>query len=195
MGNLRFWLFRGLTIVAIGLMLISWFLPWWYARFDMLPGIDDAVTIHPYGLSHRLESTMAYAGEGTEMPTWFTPFMWAYISLCILLLLYSLFLKYRTFNLLGKFKFSLPGTIIGIVGFSFILVAVLAVIVAAIRTGQLGGMKLLGYSFVQLGWVMDTGAYGTLQLGYYLAYVAGLLCILLALFRNKIIGQSELNTK
>jgi len=49
MGNVRVWLFRGLVAIAAGLMLASWFMPWWSCDIEAL-FVKDAAIIHPYGL-------------------------------------------------------------------------------------------------------------------------------------------------
>ena len=52
MGNSKIWLFRGLVLVGIGLLLLSWFMPWWSINvYEIGP---DAAVIRPWGLETQL---------------------------------------------------------------------------------------------------------------------------------------------
>jgi len=188
MGSFRVWLFRGLVIVAAGLLLFSWFMPWWRA---FIATINGQVQIHPWGLKHNLIGPDAAYMAGTEMPAFFAPLMWTYLGICIALLLFSLLVKEKTFNL-GKFKLSLPKVLIGGVGLSYIVVVVLAVIIAAIRTGDFYGTPLIGVTYVAFNDV-GTAVEAGLLFGYWLACGVGPLLIVLALLRNKIIGKAKLS--
>ncbi|GAI56414.1 unnamed protein product, partial [marine sediment metagenome] len=177
--------FRILVLAAAGLMLVSWFMPWWAASILELG--EAAVVIRPWGLEADLRE-MNPMIAGSDMPVWFAPLMWTYLGICIGLLLLSLLVKGKAFSL-GKFRFSLPKVLIGGVGLSYIVVVVLAVIIAAIRTGDFYNVKLIGYSFVSLGESYESGIESGLQFGYWLASGVGSLLIVLALFRNKIVGK------
>lgn len=191
MSNSRVWVFRGLVIVAGGLMLLSWFMPWWSCVVYEL-GSKDIVVIHPYGLWQNTAALGPWVSflKGAEMPVWFAPFAWTYLGICVILLLYSLFAKEKTFNL-GKFRLSLPQVLIGCVGLSYILTVIIAVIVAAIRTADFG-MHLIGYSYIDRGYPYVSDAHAGFLFGYWLAWGVGLLLIALALLRNRIIGKAKL---
>ncbi len=190
MSNIRNWLYRFLVFVGGGLLLLSWLMPWWsmFSRY-----LDkNIVIIRPWGLENDL-GTQAWAIQGSAMPEWFAPVMWVYLGLCIVGLLYAIIFKDRKIRLIRK-QFNLNRFVVGFVGLSYIFIVVLAVIVAAVRTGDFfGGLHLIGYSTVDLALV---GAYdnydtveGALLPGYWLACAVGPLLVLLALFRNKIIGK------
>ena len=185
MSNARVWLFRVLILAAAGLMLYSWFMPWWMANVFEIA--EDAVVIRPWGLEENL-GPMVSMIKGSDMPAFFAPAMWTYLGLAIAALLFALWVKDRDVRLL-RINFNLPKFIIGLVGFSYIVVVVLAVIIAAIRTGDFYGLKLIGYTFVDLGDPMVSGIEAGLLLGYWLACAIGPLLIVLALLRNKIIGK------
>lgn len=190
----RILIFRVLVIVAAGLLLTSWFLPWWSCTLDTMPGIEDALVIHPYGLdAHQVSGLfhlMPEEGAEAEMPVWFTPVMWLYLGLCILGLLFAAWKMNKSIRLMGR-NFNLSKLLIGIVGFSYIIIVVLAVIVAATRMAEFN-MSFIGYSFVSFYWVVETGTNATLRFGYWLACGVGPLLIVLALLRNRIIGRPKL---
>ncbi len=51
MSNARVWLFRSLILIAIGLLFVSWFLPWWKCT---TPAMEGWVRIRPWGLENNL---------------------------------------------------------------------------------------------------------------------------------------------
>jgi len=183
MSTVRSWLFRILVIIAAGFMVYSWLQPWWRCEISRINGW---IVIHPWGLEHNMQAFSEYM-KGAEMPGFFAPLMWIYLGLCILALLVALFIKNKNIKLLGK-EFNLPNFIISLVGLSYIVVVIVAVIFAAIRTGDFYGTKLIGVTRINLGGEMVSDATANLQTGYWLACAAGPLLVLLALLRNKIIG-------
>ena len=186
----RVWLFRSLVIVAIGLILLSWFMPWWRADIIML---NNWAQIRPYGL--ELDPFTAGYFPSAKMPAYFAPLIWTYFAIIMILMVFSLFVKDRILRL-GKIKISLQKLIIFGVGVSFIVVAVLATIVAAIRTGDFYGLKLLGQQTVIINPDEDieSAADAYFKFGYYMAYIAGLFCIVLAFIRDRITGKKNKNS-
>jgi hypothetical protein len=189
MGNSRIWLFRGLVIIAIGLLLVSWFLPWWSAQIAAI-NVTDPIVIHPWGLEMNMAGMEYLMPTNAEMPGWFAPIMWLYLGLAIAALLIGAWIKDKSICLLGR-KLNLSRWLIGIVGFSYIIVVIAAVIVAAIRTGDFG-INLLGKTFVSMSHFAASNVYSSLLFGYWLACAVGPLLILLALLRNKIVGKDKL---
>ena len=191
MSSFKVWLFRVLVVLSSCFMVVSWFLPWWSASVDTMPGIKDPTVIaviHPYGLGQQTGSSFLPAGA-TEMPIWFAPLMWIYLGICVVALLYALWLGEKEFKW-GHRKFKLAELFIGGVGLSYILVAVSAIIVAMIRIGEYG-MSLIGDSYVSTGWVAGTEVSAKLLFGYFLAHGVGVMCIILALLRDKIFGRTK----
>jgi hypothetical protein len=115
--------------------------------------------------------------------------MWTYLGLVVIALLFSLFAKEKEVKI-GKFKSSLPQLIIGLAGFSYVVVAIVAAVFIEVRTGDFYGVKLIGHTVVDLTYPLIGDAYSKLLLGYWLACSAGILCLLLAIFRKKFIGKS-----
>ncbi|MDD4876209.1 MAG: hypothetical protein PHQ86_03645 [Dehalococcoidales bacterium] len=188
MGNTKVWLFRLLIIACGGLLVLSWFLPWW--AIDVYEIGKNAVVIRPWGLETNLRPADYELIKSGEMPAFFAPAMWTYLGLCILGLLVAVFINNKTFRLKNK-DFNLSGFLIGLIGFSYIVVVITAVIVAAIRTGDFWEVKLIGYSFISLGDPYVSGAEAGLKIGYWLACAAGPLLMILALIRSKIIGNNH----
>ena len=187
-NSAKLWLFRGLLLGGAGFMLVSWFMPWWGADVNGLPGKDHLV-MHPWGVVVVAE-VKAYADNSLySMPTFFAPLMWLYLGLCMVALAVGLFVE-KQFTL-GRFKLSLPQVLIGIVGLSYLIAVVGAFAVAQMKSGD-SGVHFLGSSMVKNplsgGKVKITGA---LKLGYWLAVGAGPVLVALALLRNFIVGKAR----
>ncbi len=181
MSNFRLWLYRSLVSMTAGLMVISFIRPWWIADISAQLGYVGTIKIYAYGFSHNLDNLPEYlAGDIT--PFYQTVLAWVYLAASVGLILYSTWLRGRK----GRW-------LLGGVGLIFIAYATIAVIWIATRTGDLGiGIPLQGYGLIMEGGRrvdIDT----SLQFGYYLTYGAGLMCIALALLRNKIVGKPKLN--
>ena len=190
MSNIRVWIYRLLVTVGAGLILYSWFQPWWQAYIVEIDEI--AVTIYPYNMEVIMgEYPEWFIGFDSAMPAWFFPFMWAYLGLSLAALLVSLFISDNKIMRLGPLTWSLPQALIAIVGLSYIIIVASAVLTIAIRSGDFYDAPLMGSIFISIpgeipyeSWV-DTG----LKFGYWLACAAGPFLVILALFRNRIIGR------
>jgi hypothetical protein len=186
-GSRRVWLFRCLVIVSAGFLLLTWFLPWWSA-YTTAAG-DNSFVIHPYGLNIS-EQMLFYKTfiPDIEMPGYFTPLMWLYLGLVVVALLIGAWLKDKSIGLFRR-RFNLSRWLIGIVGFSYVVVVILAVIVASMNLEQYD-IPLLGSKYLSLGWLANSYIETNLLLGYWLACAVGPLLIVLALLRNRIIGKA-----
>jgi len=191
MTNLRAWIFRLLIIAGAGLMVYSFIIPWWGIWIWEL-GPENVVEIYPYGLWLDYDTIGVYSHwvDNAPMPAYFAPLMWAYLGICIVALLFALWKGNKEIKI-TRFRFNLAKLIIGLVGFSYIFVAVLAVIVAAIRTGDYFDVHLIGYNEIKLGGFEQSGAEANLLLGYWLSLGTGLFFMVMALLRNKIIGKNK----
>ena len=188
MSNTRVWIFRVLVLVGAGLMLYTWFQPWWTAYIVELD--VTAVTVFPYGMELDMGGYEYWvAGAEDAMPGWFTPFMWVYLALCMVALLYSLVASSAKGISIGKIRLSLPQVLVGGVGLSFVVVVVSAVIVIAIQSGNFYDAPLQGTIFVTKS--RDEASYVEtgLKFAYWLACGTGLFIAILGLLRNKIIGK------
>lgn len=87
-----------------------------------------------------------------------------------------------------KVKASLPTLLIGVVGLSYLISIFTATIIIVMRLNQ-AGMPLMGKVTVTVSSDVGTGiVYTGLQMGYWAGIAAGLLLVVLALLRSKIIG-------
>jgi len=178
MSSSRVWLFRGLVAVAASLLVVSFIMPWW--SVDVSRVGDNVVTMYPYGLRNELGPEAGYI-TGSEPPFLLTVVAWAFLAVSVGLLLYSMCLKGKRGKLL-----------LGLVGLAYIGFTVTATIYAAISTGAYE-MSMIGASSVTVSGIPGD-VYASFQPGYYLAYGVGLLCIALALLRDKVTGKPKLNT-
>lgn len=178
MGSLRVWLFRGLVATAAGLIVASAVMPWWTgeAEFDYFYSFYT-VDIYQYGI---LTAPIWIAEDIT--PLYQTVLAWIYIAASVGLILWSTWLKGR------KGQLILGG--IGLIYIAYAAIAAFAVI--ADRLADLGG-SLQGYSGINVGVGEYIFLYATLRFGYYLAYVAGGMCLVLALLRNIIVGRPKIS--
>ncbi|MFZ7133472.1 MAG: hypothetical protein ACOWWR_14065 [Eubacteriales bacterium] len=190
MSLYRAWFFRILIASTIALMIVGWFMDWWACQIYEI-GIMDVVVIHPWGLWMNEDEIGLFMSRisGADMPGWFAYVMWAYLAICIVLLLYSMFIKEKTINLFKKIHINLPSLIMIGIGISYIIVVLIALIFAAVRTGDFFDMHLIGFTLVDAGEPLISGAEADLKLGYWLSCAVGPILIILALLRNKIIGN------
>jgi len=198
MSTKRVWLFRLLIIIGIAALAFSWFQPWWSTHISQMPGTEWPVKIRPYGLDvagfWEVITLLPQGGHEADMPVWFTPVMWVYFGLVCLVLVVSLFfIKNKQIGLIGK-KFNLSSFLLFGVGVSYILVAILAVVVASIRLKVIG-LPLTGEVFLELGtysiWELESTAFSTLRFGFWLAVATGPFLVLLGILRNKIVGKQQ----
>lgn len=179
-GNLRLWLFRVLVAVAAGLMVRSFIMPWWSANI-IPPGAvvsPGSIQIYGYGLRHSLVELAEYIAAD-ETPLYQTILAWIYLAASVGLILFSTWLK----GIKGRW-------LLGGIGLIYIAYAAIAVfVVIANRTADFG-ISLQGWSTItaqgQTGSILTS-----LKPAYYLAHAAGVMCIALALLRNKIIGRPK----
>jgi hypothetical protein len=177
-GNRRVWLYRGIVALAIILMIVSFAMPWWSVHISEVP-FKDAVTIYGYGFRHNLVELRTYVVED-ETPLYQTILAWVYVALSAALILFSTWLK----GIKGQL-------LLGCIGIFYIAYAVVAIFV--VTAGRIAdfNISLSGSSSMIYHYVIDVvvGYNAGLRLGYYLAYAAGGMCLLLALIRNFITGS------
>ena len=107
-------------------------------------------------------------------------------------LLIAAFIRDRNIRVLGR-ELNLSRWIIGIVGFSYIVVPVLAAIITKMRVEAIG-IQFLGEAWANIGKLglfdVILHANSSLQIGYWLACAVGPLLVILALLRNRIRGRA-----
>ncbi len=91
----------------------------------------------------------------------------------------------------GVLKLGLPQILVGGVGVAYIVCLTVAVVYASMKmdTPAFYNMKFIGYTQIVLDVEMASGGVdANLMPGYYLAWVAAVVLLVLGLFRNKIVG-------
>jgi hypothetical protein len=186
-SSARIWLFRVLVVVVAGIMLVSWFLPWWSADIEALG--NNIIQIRPWGL-HMDERLGGFAIllKGAPMPAWFAPMMWTYFGACMIALLVGMAARERKISL-GGFKINLSQFLVGGVGLSYIFAGIVAAVYASIRMKSMGEIPLQGRVLFDLGDPLVAYVSTRLLPGYYLIFVAGLLFLVLAVLHDTITGE------
>lgn len=188
-SSTRLWIFRGLTLVGAGMFVASWFMPWWQAWIVYLK--TPAIYVRPWGAESFLPPEYASRIAGYEMPSFFAPLMWTYLVVSIAVLLYSLIARRRKVGI-GNFRMFLPAFLVGLVGLSYIVCTVVALIVMQIRMSEFFGAQLFGSIYIGIDEghksYVDTG----LLPGYYLAALTGPALVVLALMRGRIVGKTKI---
>jgi hypothetical protein len=190
-NSARLSIFGVLTLGVTGLFLYSWSQPWWSAYIVALKEYGVSIFPHAMIIGGTLQDYPQWL-VGAEMPSWFFPAMWVYLAFCMGAVVFSLFVFQDRIRL-GKLKLSLPSAVVGAVGLSYIVFVLVFVIVVAVRAPQFYGASVQGSVFVHMAEhegnaesYVETG----LQLGYWLACAAGALLLVLALLRDKIVGEA-----
>ena len=187
-GGTGVWIFRVLLVAAAAFMVYSWFAPWWSATVAALPGKDHLV-MRPWGV--EVVAQVKASGDASlySMPRFFTPFMWTYLTVCMLALAASLFVT-RSLSI-GPIKLPVAVILIGLVGLSYMLALGVAYGVCELKAGW-AGAKFIGTSSVKNAM---SGAkvkmVSDLQQGYWLALGAGGVIFVLALIRGLFVGKSR----
>jgi hypothetical protein len=156
-------------------------MPWWTLSFSFAP-VDNAIRIYGYGLRHSLGELSSYLVADIT-PQWQTVLAWVYMGVSAALFLFSTFLK------------GIKGRVLMIaVGLGYIVYVMIAVfVVVATRTAEFG-IAMSGNSSIEyqsgIG-IMEVVFFASFKIGYYLCYCVGGICIVLALVRNLIIGDSK----
>ena len=187
-GGAGVWIFRVLLVAGAAFMVYSWFAPWWSATLAGLPGKDHLV-MRPWGV--QVVAQVKASGDDSlySMPWFFAPFMWTYLTVCMLALAASLFVD-RTISL-GRIRLSLAVVLIGLVGLSYMAAVGIAYGVGELKAGW-AGTNFIGTSSVKNAM---SGAkvkmVSDLQIGYWLALGAGAVLFVLALLRGLFVGKSK----
>ena len=179
MVSIKPWLFRLLVAMAAGLMVVSAVRVWWTGEIiHTFAGYIDTIKVYQYGVPR---APIEIAGDIT--PLYQIVLAWAYIAASVGLMLWSTWLKGKKGQLL-----------LGGIGLIYIAYAAIAAFV--VISGRLAdfGASLLGWSDITIAPYSEPfQLFGSLHLGYYLAYAAGGVCIVLALLRNMIVGKSKIS--
>ena len=182
------WIFRVLVVAAAAYMVYTWFAPWWGAKVAVLPG-EDHLVLHPWGVE-AVAQIRANADESLySMPWFFAPFMWTYLTVCMLALAASLFVD-RTVSI-GRIKLPLATVLIGLVGVSYFACVSLAYAVGELRAGW-AGSNFIGKSRIHNSTIdAKIKMTSALKIGYWLALYSGPALIFLALIRGLFVRKPK----
>jgi hypothetical protein len=189
-NNIGRWIFGGVTLVALGLILYTWFQPFWVAFIEELG--ENGVVIYPHAMN--ITGTLRDYPQwivGAEMPVWFWPAMWVYLLICVFSLLASFLFKNEWFRF-GKKKVYMDQFLVGLIGFGYIVFVIVFPLVISIMAPRFGGVKLQGSVFISMDEHTESWVNTALQPSYWIACFIGPVLMLMAIFRNKImsIGKS-----
>ena len=182
------WIFRLLLVAAAAFMVYSWFQPWWSAKVAVIPG-DNHLVLHPWGVKAvaQVRANTDISAFSMPFPGLFAGSMWAYLAVCVLALVASLFVD-RQISL-GRFRVPLAVVLIGLVGLSYMVAVGLAYGIGELKAGW-AGANFIGKSMVK---EPQSGAKikmtSDLQIGYWLALGAGAALFVLALLRGLFVGR------
>jgi hypothetical protein len=168
------WVFRFLVIAATILMILSFTMPWWKATFTIGFSSDTSVVnVYGWGLRHSLTLLASYVTRDVT-PLYQTILAWIYIGTIGSLAIVSTWVKGIKGQLL------LAGT-----ANTYILYAAISVFVVISNRVSHDNIPLQGATVIPLIEQMDfITVQSSLQPGYYLAYVAAGLLIILAMLRT-----------
>jgi hypothetical protein len=155
-------------------------MPWWTCHFVHWVVNIPSINIYAYGLRHNWIQLSSYIAAD-ETPFYQTVLAWIYIIISGVLALSSTWPKGRK----GQF-------LLGAIGIIYIAYAAIASFV--VIAGRLAdfGISLQGMSDIVVEGGESVRTFAHLRFGYYLAYIAGSMCIILALLRNIIVGRTKL---
>ncbi len=186
MKNGRIWLFRVLVLIGIALFVLTWTMPWWTVTINELG--KDLIQVYPSGLVLNLGDWASYAA-GADMPAFFTPLMWLYFAAAIVALLVGAWINNKNLSLAGR-KFDLSRWIVGLVGVTYVIAVVTAVVVISMRAADFFNTPVQGYFSIEFSEI-HSGGNSSLQMGYWMSWGVALFLIVLGLLRNLIVGKTK----
>jgi hypothetical protein len=183
-GSLRVRLYRGLALIAVALMAVSFSLPWWTCVIQS----NRWIKIYGWGLQHNLVDLAASVSQDIT-PAYQKVLAWLYLAACAAVIIFSAFRLKRK-------KSYLPTIVLGIAGLSYIAYAAIAGFVVIADRVKVFGVNLTGQTLIKTNSWM-TVIHSKFDTGFYLAFAAGILCVLLAGIRFIIVkkAQSEIQVR
>lgn len=182
------WIFRVLVVAGAAFMVYSWFSPWWSADVVIVKGTDDLV-LHPWGIEAVAQVRANADASLWSMPWFFAPFMWAYLTVCMLALAASLFVDRRIS--LGRIKLPLAAILIGLVGLSYMAAVGIAYGVGELRAASIETNFIGKSTFVEPQSDAKIKMVSDLREGYWYALYAGGALFILALLRGLFVRKPK----
>ncbi len=168
MRNKTACIFSAMTLLASGMMVFSFSLPWWIGKFSE----NTAINLYGWGLRHNL---IQFAGrlENDLTPLYQTVLAWAYIGLSVALILFSIFTKRKKIAILIQ----------GIVGAGYIVYALSGMYLVIEHRLSDFGIALQGESIPYGGELANLMVQSSIQPAFYLALATGVFIVILAIIR------------
>jgi hypothetical protein len=176
--NLQYWLYTALSFITVGLMIVSFSLPWWTCVIQS----NKWIKIYGWGLSHNLVDLAASVSQDIT-PIYQLVLAWIYLSACVAVIIFSI---WRLKNKKGY----LPPVILGVAGLSYIAYAAIAGFVVIADRVKVFGVNLTGQTLIKTNSWM-TVINSKFDTGFYLAFAAGLLCIMLAVISLFVVKKAR----
>ena len=176
------WIFRVLLIAGAAFMDYSWLQPWWSGDFAVIPGGPDMV-LHPWGVDavSQVASNVDESAFELPYPQIASIILWAYLVVCMLGLLASLFWQGRL--RLGRFSVSWALIIILLVGITYAVAPVIAYEIGTLKAAA-SGAKFVGSSNVlEPATGVRVKMVSQLEMGFWLAIYAGAAVFVLGVIR------------
>jgi len=148
----------------------SFSIPWWTCVISS----SHWIHIYGWGLRHNLVQLAASVAQDIT-PSYQIVLAWVYLAVCIGLIALSAFK-------LNKHKSWLPTIMLVVVGLSYIAYAAIAGFVVIARRIKVFNINLRGQTILDFNSWM-TVVHAKFDTGFYLAFAAGFLCLVLALAR------------
>lgn len=182
---LRLWLFRILVLAAAALMLTSAILPWWTAHIEVMSEqairevgeVSFTVELYQHGIPDN-PAREYFRADIT--PSYQITLAWVYMGVSVGLIALSAFLKGKK----GRWLLSIAGLV-------YIAYAVIAIFLIINRTG----FYQIPVQGIMVGEMDDYTIETSFHIGYYLAYVSGIACLVLALLRDKILMRGTASNR
>jgi hypothetical protein len=166
----RLWIFRILVVAAVALMLVSFSMPWWVTDGLASEG-QFCIKIYGYGLQHNMGDLRLYI-LAEETPIYETAIAWIYIIISAWLALLSTWISNKKGTLL-----------LSSVGLCYIIYTLVAIFVVVSNCLEKYEIAFQGATTSAIYKQMGVTFSSSLQPGFYIAIVAGLLFIILAFLK------------
>jgi len=182
------WIFRALVVAGAAFMVYTWFQPWWNADIAVIKGENDMV-LHPWGVEVVKQVRMNTDVSQYEMPGFFAPLMWAYLSVSMLALAAALFLN-RQISI-GRFKLPLAVVLIGLVGLSYLAAPLIAYEIGTLRAGWAGANFIGKSTIIEPQSDAKIKMVSDLEIGFWLSVGSGGFLLFLALVRGLFVRKPK----
>jgi hypothetical protein len=179
LGSWWTWTYRALAAAAAITMFLSFKQPWWTASITSadanIPLPLEAIKVYGWGLRHALVTLETYI-KADETPAYQTTLAWVYLGVSAAIVIAMAWFK-------GWWSKALMA-LVGFIYIGYAWTAIYKVVATRLTTysadvgGFMSPIKTVGDNYLSGGYVKVTGV---LTSAYTLAYIAGGLCIILAI--------------